>query len=112
MGGSISDRRPASLSGRCQHGDPHQRVHPRTGVICGVFGHKPSFGIVPSTGYLDHADGGTTAADMNVVAPIARVAEDLELVLKVLVASQPRRTSLDSPPTDMTKVRLAAWMDD
>jgi len=26
--------------------------------FCGVFGHKPSWGVVPSTGYLDHETGG------------------------------------------------------
>jgi amidase len=39
-------------------------------AFCGVFGHKPSFGIVPSTGYLDRENGGTTEADMNVIGPI------------------------------------------
>ena len=39
---------------------------------CGVFGLKPSFGVVPQRGYLDHVGGGTTDADINVFGPIAQ----------------------------------------
>jgi len=34
--------------------------------FCGVFGHKPSFGIVPQHGYLDRVDGGGNEPDINV----------------------------------------------
>ncbi len=51
---------------------------------CGVFGLKPSFGVVSQRGYLDHVGGGTTDADINVFGPIARSAEDLGLLLGVL----------------------------
>lgn len=44
--------------------------------FCGVFGHKPSFGVVPQRGYLDHVGGGTIDADINVFGPLARSAED------------------------------------
>ena len=53
--------------------------------FCGVFGHKPSWGVVPSTGYLDHEAGGTIEADVNVHGPITRSADDLEMLLEVLV---------------------------
>ena len=46
---------------------------------CGVFGLKPSYGVVPQRGYLDHVGGGTTDADINVFGPIARSADDLDL---------------------------------
>jgi amidase len=82
-------------------------------AYCGVFGHKPSFGIVPSTGYLDHAAGGTTEADVNVLGPIARSADDLELLLGVLVRSAgPLIARLAPPPTDVRTLRVAAWLDD
>lgn len=51
---------------------------------CGVFGLKPSYGVVSQRGYLDHVGGGSTDADINVFGPIARSAEDLELLLGVL----------------------------
>src|SRR5262249_21695923 len=53
---------------------------------CGVFGIKPSYGIVPQRGYLDHVGGGSTDPDLNVFGPLARSAEDLELLLDVLAA--------------------------
>jgi len=81
--------------------------------FCGVFGHKPSYGIVPSTGYLDHAAGGTTEADVNVFGPIARSADDLELVLKVILRSDgPLIAALAPPPRDVRTLRVAAWLDD
>lgn len=82
-------------------------------AFCGVFGHKPSFGIVPSTGYLDHKSGGTTEADVNVIGPIARSAEDLELLLSLLVRNEkPWVVDLDPPPDDLSNLRVAAWLDD
>ena len=79
----------------------------------GVFGHKPSFGIVPSTGYLDHAEGGTTEADVNVVGPITRSADDLDLLLGVLLRDEPPWSiELAPPPDDVRSLRVAAWLDD
>ena len=82
-------------------------------AFCGVFGHKPSFGVVPSRGYLDHTHGGTTEADVNVFGPIARSAEDLELLLDVLRRREPPWTAeLPPPPDDLHALRVAAWLDD
>ena len=64
---------------------------------CGVFGHIPSWGVVSSTGYLDHEAGGLIEADVNVHGPIARSAEDLELLLEVPVSY----THLTLPTSDL-----------
>lgn len=49
---------------------------------CGVFGHKPTFGLVPVTG---HAYPGQLAVtDIGVAGPLARSAQDLDLALGVL----------------------------
>ncbi len=82
-------------------------------AFCGVFGHKPSFGVIPTRGYLDHTQGGTTEADVNVFGPIARSAEDLELLLDVLRRREPPWTAeLPPPPDDLHALRVAAWLDD
>ena len=82
-------------------------------AFCGVFGHKPSFGIIPSRGYLDYAEGGTTEADVNVFGPITRSAEDLELLLDVLRRREtPWTVELPPPPDDLRSLRVAAWLDD
>ena len=52
-------------------------------AICGVFGHKPSLGLIPTRGH--QIPGSDRAADtLNVVGPLARTAEDLQLAVDVL----------------------------
>ncbi len=79
----------------------------------GIWGHKPSFGVVPSTGYLDHALGGTTEADVNVIGPLARSRDDLELLLGLLARARPPWIAqLPPAPLDLSDLRVAAWLDD
>ncbi|XP_037569837.1 fatty-acid amide hydrolase 2-A [Dermacentor silvarum] len=54
-------------------------------AYCGVFGHKPTAGVVPNTGLLP--DVGENLKQFNCVGPMARFAEDLPLMLNVLVGS-------------------------
>ncbi len=51
--------------------------------FCGIFGHKPSFGLLPSRG---HAPPGADGAgiELAVCGPMARSAADLDLALGVL----------------------------
>ncbi|MHB1775068.1 MAG: amidase family protein [Acidimicrobiales bacterium] len=85
---------------------------------CGVFGHKPSFGVVPQRGYLDHVGGGVTDADINVFGPIARSADDLDLVLSVLAGPAPELEaawSIRLPParpSSLAGARIGLWLDD
>jgi amidase len=86
--------------------------------FCGVFGHKPSFGVVPQRGYLDHVGGGTIDADINVFGPLARSVEDLELLMDVLVGPVAEdavawRLQLPEPRSvELKGLRIGAWMDD
>ena len=51
-------------------------------AFCGVFGHKPSFGLLPLKG---HTFPGTYGgADLAVIGPLARSAADLDLALDIL----------------------------
>jgi len=80
----------------------------------GICGHKPSFGIVPSRGYLDHVGGGLTEADINVIGPLARSVADLELLLGVLAGADVHRAPawhLELPAT-RSGTRIGAWLDD
>jgi amidase len=85
---------------------------------CGVFGLKPSFGVIPQRGYLDHVGGGTTDADINVFGPIARSASDLDLLLGVLAGPEPERAAawrLELPPCEakaLSDLRIGTWLDD
>ncbi|MCU1457973.1 MAG: hypothetical protein JWL73_2065 [Actinomycetia bacterium] len=86
--------------------------------FCGVFGLKPSFGLVPQRGYLSHVGAGTTDADINVFGPIARSAEDLDLLLGVLAGPAPESAvawRVELPPSDATSLRgqrVGVWFDD
>jgi amidase len=80
----------------------------------GVFGLKPSFGVIPQRGYLDHTGGGTIDVDINVFGPIARSADDLDLLLDVLAGPAPEdavawRIDL---PSARDSYRIGVWFDE
>ena len=53
--------------------------------FCGVFGHKPTHGLVPITGHAPPpSDAGAAAPEFDVIGPMARTAPDLDLALQVL----------------------------
>jgi amidase len=85
---------------------------------CGVFGHKPSYGVVSQRGYLDRVGGGLTDPDVNVVGPIARSAADLDLLLGVLGGpndAEAKAWSISLPPArhqDLAEYRVGTWLDD
>ena len=49
---------------------------------CGVFGHKPTYGVVPYEGHL--LPGIVQPGDITVAGPLARSARDLSAMLKIL----------------------------
>jgi len=54
--------------------------------FCGVYGHKPTFGVVP---YEGHAlPGGPSALDIIVAGPLARSADDLMLAMEILAGPE------------------------
>ena len=84
--------------------------------FCGVYGHKPTWNIVPQQG---HALPGMLASpDIAVVGPLARSAEDLALALDVVSGPEPLVESgwkLELPPPRHAKLsdyRVALWPSD
>ena len=83
---------------------------------CGVFGHKPTYGICPATG---HSIGSTLVDDdISVIGPLARSPTDLEIALQAIAGPDeilarahsfrlpgPRKRTLD-------KFRLAVVTND
>ncbi len=49
---------------------------------CGVFGHKPTFSVVPSRGH--NYPGQEGEVDINVCGPLARTADDLALCMNII----------------------------
>lgn len=86
--------------------------------FCGIYGHKPSFGVVPTHGYLDSASYHRSTADVNVFGPLARSIDDLEHVFGLIAGPNPDDAPawrLDLPPpraTSLGDFRIAAWFDD
>ena len=73
---------------------------------CGVWGHKPSWGVVSPKG---HALAGAVAyGDIGVVGPLARGAEDLEIALDGDGRSRcDRRPRLDAHPAALEEDQAA-----
>jgi amidase len=86
--------------------------------MSGVFGHKPSYGIVPAHGQIPGPPGTLTQADLAVAGPMARTVGDLELGLDLMAGPDRWNTPawrLELPParaTDAAGLRVAAWLDD
>jgi amidase len=53
-------------------------------AYCGVYGHRPSETAVPRTGGFPHAERPSAGALMGVQGPLARSADDLELLFDVV----------------------------
>ena len=53
--------------------------------FCGVYGHKPSYGLVPMRGHIPPWPRSYFTVELGVGGPLARSAVDLELALDLLV---------------------------
>jgi amidase len=83
--------------------------------FCGIYGHKPTWGIVPDRGATQ---GMLAPADLAVVGPMARSAEDLALALDVVAGPDDLhapgwRLELPAPRADsLAGLRVAVWPSD
>jgi len=73
----------------------------------GVFGHKPTYGLVSVRGHIPPPPGMLTRPELGVAGPIARSATDLALLMDVLAGPlpAPRRERLQD-------FRVGVWMGD
>jgi amidase len=85
---------------------------------CGVYGLRPSYGIVPTRGHIPGPPGSLAEIDAATVGPLARSAEDLDLALGVLAGPDDAhaaawRLELPAPRAQsLAGYRVAAWLDD
>ncbi|MEM8564646.1 MAG: amidase family protein, partial [Pseudomonadota bacterium] len=84
----------------------------------GVFGHKPSYGIVSQRGHLPPGETILSESDLSVVGPMGISVSDLEQALDILVGpneEDAKAYRINLPPprtTDPGKLRVAVWADD
>lgn len=84
--------------------------------FCGVYGHKPTYGIVPMTGHELVAN--IPEADLAVCGPLARSAEDLHTALDIMAGPAPREAlayTLNLPAADFSQLadlKVAVWATD
>jgi len=83
---------------------------------CGVYGHKPTYGIAPPRGQALY--GNVAASDISVIGPLARSAEDLALALDIVAGPDPIeaagwRLDLAAPRGNaFSDYRIAVMLDD
>lgn len=86
--------------------------------FCGVFTLKPTWGLVPVRGHVPGPPGSLSAADMAVVGPLGRSADDLDLALDVLAGPDSasaiawQLTLPDDRGAHLRDYRIAVWIDD
>ncbi len=80
--------------------------------FCGVFGHKPTWGLCPLRG---HSLADTAAmTDISVLGPLARSARDLALALDALAGPDPNETDMtvnlpEPRARALRDMRVAVW---
>jgi amidase len=77
--------------------------------FCGVFSHKPTWGMVTQHGHVPPSPGSFVERDLNVVGPMARSARDLRLLLSVLESGP---LAPKAPPADLKETRIGLWLQD
>jgi amidase len=87
--------------------------------FCGVFGLKPTWGIVPGRGHIPGPPGTLSDTDVGVFGPMGRSARDLALGLDVLAGpAGPDAAAwrLELPPPRnggaVAGLRVATWLED
>ncbi len=78
-------------------------------AFCGVYSHKPTWGMVSQRGHIPPARGTVAERDLNVVGPMARSARDLRLLLSVL---EDGPLAARMTPPALNTLRIGVWIDE
>ena len=83
----------------------------------GVFGLKPTHGVLSLRGHIPSRPGALSQPDLAVAGPLARSAQDLSLLLEVLVSEEsfggaPGATLPAATARSVADLRIGLWSDD
>jgi amidase len=81
---------------------------------CGVYGHKPTFALLPN--YGDPATSSAAGTDISVLGPMGRSASDLAVGLDILAGPDPDETGLTTTLpvprfSGLKDLRVAVWAE-
>jgi amidase len=77
--------------------------------FCGVFSHKPTYGLVSQRGHVPPKPDTASEPDLNVVGPMARSARDLRLLLSILTNGP---IAAKASPAVLSGLKVALWLDE
>ncbi|MFD5914363.1 amidase family protein [Streptomyces massasporeus] len=84
---------------------------------CGVYGLRPTHGLVPTRGHVPRPPGWLTISDMVTPGPLARHPRDLDLLLTALTTPAPTegtpwRVDLPTVGKGIQQLSIAIWAED
>ncbi|AJE81576.1 amidase [Streptomyces albus] len=84
---------------------------------CGVYGLRPTHGLVPARGHIPRPPGWMTSSDMVTPGPLARHPRDLDLLLAALTTPSPDENNpwgvtLPVEQRPLGQLRVAVWAGD
>jgi amidase len=74
--------------------------------FCGIFSHKPTYGVVSQVGLVPPADRAADL-DMAVIGPMARSARDLRLLLSIIAAKP-----ISAETIHLAGLKAAFWLEE
>lgn len=77
--------------------------------FCGVYSHKPTWGLVNQRGQVPPSPGSWSERDLNVAGPMARSARDLRLLFSVIEGGL---LAAKAPSADLKTAKIALWLDE
>jgi amidase len=77
--------------------------------FCGVYAHKPTWGMVSQRGHIPPQPGAHAERDLNVIGPMARSARDLRLLLSVLEEGP---LAPKAPAAVLKETRIGLWLEE
>lgn len=84
--------------------------------FCGVFGHKPTYGVLPVAGHIPPGPFATKPSPLTVMGPMARDASDLRLLFGVLCGlhESDESAAVHLPPQRhkaLHEYKVGVWLD-